>query len=77
MSLNNIKLTYQQLEDLYGNVLIEPLEKDVLKKESLHYLGGNLSNILIVVNKETAAFLSDAEFDFLNSILSACKLSIA
>jgi hypothetical protein len=77
MSLNDIKLTNQQLADLYKDLLVEPLAKDVPQKEHLSYLGGNLGNILIVVNKEAAAFLSDIEFEFLTNILAACKLSIA
>ena len=77
MSLNDIKLTNQQVAELYQNVLIEPFAKDVPGQQPLNFLGGNLQRILIVVNKEATAFLTDTEFDFLTNILSACKLSIA
>jgi len=77
MSLNNIKLNNQQIADLYQNVLIEPVAKDVPEQPVLNFLGGNLENILIVVNKESAAYLTDTEFEFLTNILAACKLTIA
>jgi hypothetical protein len=77
MSLNNLTLTSQQLVALYENVLTEPIAKDIPGKNNFPYLGGNLNHILIVVNKEASAFLSDAEFDFLTNILTACKLTIA
>src|SRR6476469_2598845 len=77
MSLNDIKLTNNQVAALYQSVLIEPFAKDVPDPKPLSFLGGNLQNILIVVNKESAAFLTDTEFEFLTNILSACKLSIA
>jgi hypothetical protein len=40
-------------------------------------LGGNLKNILVVVNNTTAVHLPDNELTFLTGILSACKLSLA
>ncbi|MEO6069920.1 MAG: hypothetical protein ABIN57_07745 [Chitinophagaceae bacterium] len=77
MSLNDINLTNYQLASLYPNVLVEPMGKAGAELYALNYLGGNLSHILLVINKDFTAFLSDAEFTFLTSILGACKLSIA
>jgi hypothetical protein len=76
MSLNHIQLTPQQVAEWYTNVLIEiPISNAFEKK--IHYLGGNLQHILIVINKEGDHFLSDSEFDFLAKILASCKLTIA
>lgn len=41
------------------------------------YLGNNQKNILVVVNTESAVYLSDQELNFLTGILTACKLSLA
>jgi hypothetical protein len=40
-------------------------------------LGGNLKNILVIVNNTTAVHLPDNELTFLTGILGACKLSLA
>lgn len=81
MDLNNIQLSTHQLVQLYENTLVEgvpeltdPLENDGLIIRSL---GGNAKHVLILVQKETEAFLPDGELQFLTTILGACGLSLA
>ena len=78
MSLNHIHLTPQLLANLYTDTLIESYAT-VMPDQTYHYqsLGGNKKNILIVVAKQNQPFLPDNELQFLTSILSACKLSLA
>ena len=78
MSLNNINLNAQMIADLYPDSLIEnsstmPQKKD----EGVRYLGDNQKNITILVKNKELPFLNDTEFNFLSSVLAACKLSIA
>lgn len=77
MSLNHIQLTPQLLVDLYQDVLIETVTESEPATSVLSYLGKNEKNILIITSKTEVRFLTDGEFDFLTSILSACKLGNA
>ena len=77
MSLNNINLNAQLIVDLYPNSLIELDKKKDTKNTGLRYLGDNQKNITILVKNKEVPFLNDGEFNFLTSILGACKLNIA
>jgi DNA polymerase III psi subunit len=77
MSLNNISLSPQLLTDLYSNVIIESQPAQKPEKQPYKFLGSNKKNILLLVSKENVAFLEDEELNFLSTILTACKLSIA
>lgn len=77
MSLNNIQLSSQLLADLYPDVLVETAQKQVAKEPAFKFLGSNKKNILVIVSKEETAFLEDAELNFLSSVLTACKFSLA
>src|SRR5688500_220954 len=76
MSLNNLALSSQLIADLYPTSLIEQVPSSS-KKETLKFLGKNQKNILILVSKDNAVFLEDSELNFLTSVLTACKLSLA
>jgi hypothetical protein len=76
MSLNNIQLHPQLLVDLFGNVLVD-LGSSPPRGVVYKCLGSNKKNILILVSKETLAFLEDEELRFLTNILAACNLTIA
>lgn len=84
MGLDNVKLSPYLLKELYENSLIElskaktpalPKERGT-EKSSIKHLGKNEKNILITVNEEGYAFLSDADLSFLISVLGACSLTI-
>jgi hypothetical protein len=77
MSLNNIQLKSNLLADLYKDSLVETNATSVPEAKQLKYLGNNQKNILVVVSHQAVPFLPDVEFNFLTSILAACKLSIA
>lgn len=77
MSLNNIQLKTNLLAGLYKNSLVETSTTTMPEIRSLKYLGNNQKNILVVVSHSTVPFLPDEEFNFLASILAACKLSTA
>lgn len=78
MGLNNIELNSLHLTQLYQKVLVETV-KNKVKPESqgIKYLGKNEGNILVLVREEEYPFLSDRQLQFLTSILTACKLSLA
>lgn len=77
MSLNQIQLTPHLLVNFYPDSLIETAAMTVPEVSSLSYLGKNEKNILIITTQSDVRFLTDEELEFLTSILSACKLSIA
>ena len=77
MGLNDIILTPHLLADLYKDVLIETNTTVVPEKAPIRFLGKNERNILIIVNKDDIAFLTDEELTFLTTVLSACGLSLA
>jgi hypothetical protein len=60
--------------------VIEEEKLPVLEKEPdspWKSLGGNLKNVLIIINTEEAVHLPDHELTFLTGVLGACKLSLA
>jgi len=65
------------IADLYPNSLIETEGKNESKTTGLRFLGDNQKHITIFVKNNEVPFLNDGEFNFLTSILAACKLSIA
>ena len=75
MSLNTIKLSPRLTADLYKHTLIEAGTNKIA--ESYKFLGNNKKKILILAKKPDIAFIEDRELQFLSSVLSACKLSIA
>ena len=76
MSLNKILLSARLIADLYPASLIEQFTPIDIP-ETIKFLGNNKKNILVLVSKNSIAFLEDNELDFLSSILLACKLSLA
>ena len=74
MSLNNVLLSARQIAELYPSSLIDRLAP---AQETIKFLGNNNKNILVLVAKNNVAFIEDEELNFLSSILSACKLSLA
>jgi len=83
MSLNNIQLPASLLPELYGHTLIQPDEKVVPRKEKkntdevkLPFLGGNAKKIAIVIADAEQAYMSDADLEWLQKMLLACKLSL-
>lgn len=57
--------------------LPEPKQQFSLKDRPENwYLGKNAKKITILVNESDAAFLNDANLDFLTKILGACKLNM-
>ena len=80
MSLNNIQLSAASLQELYKKSLVSFKNKLIPEIKSttatLSILGKNLKKIILVVNNEEAAFLTDTELNFLLDILAACKLNM-
>ena len=80
MTLNNIQLSGITLQELYKKSLVEIKTKKAGEKKadvtSLNILGKNLKKIVLIVNNNEAAFLTDEELNFLLGILSACKLNM-
>jgi len=78
MSLNSIELSPLHLTQLFHKVLLDPVQKKPEPEtQNLKYLGKNAGKILILVKEEDYPFLSDQHLQFLTSILTACKLSLA
>ena len=77
MGLNNIQLKPNVLADLYKYTLIETDATEVPEAKQVKYLGNNQKNILVIVSQQLVPFLTDAELNFLTTVLEACKLSIA
>jgi hypothetical protein len=78
MSLNNIQLKSSMLADLYKNSLVETTcTTSTPEPKQLKYLGNNQKNIIVIVSHQSVPFLPDEELNFLTSVLTACKLSIA
>ena len=81
MDINNLKLSEELLTNLYPSVLIQDAFAPSKlaqspKKTSKNYLGNNSRHILICCRFGQAAFIPDADLEFLTSILGACKLSL-
>ena len=77
MSLNNMTLPPSLLAELYTNTLIEGNVSAQPEPENIPFLGKNEKRITMIVAHEKLPFLPDKELNFLTSILTACKLSLA
>ncbi len=83
MALNDISLTANNIEKLYGTVLLATDDKGLVEKEqsatteTIKILGTNLKSVVILVKQPSATTLLDEELDFLSSILSACGYTLA
>ena len=81
MSLDNIQLQAQMLQDMYSNSLVDlksgsPESVDNAN-DTISFLGNNLKHVTIIVKSDTAIYLPEDELNFLLGILTACKLSMA
>lgn len=81
MDINNIELTPAAVTALFKNSLYmeesNKAEKVKEEKTVFKYLGQNNKKIVLLVNYTDAAFLPDKQLEFLTSVLTACKLSLA
>lgn len=83
MALNDINLTADNLEKIYGTVLLGSDDKvitensDETSNNNSKFLGSNLKSVVLLVNQPAATILLDEELDFLTSILSACGYTLA
>lgn len=81
MDINNIQLTPATVTALYKNSLyIEESRKEEKVKEEkavFKHLGQNNKKIVLLVSYSDAVFLPDKQLEFLTSILTACRLSLA
>ena len=59
------------IENATNKIAVEIREEDIIK-----YLGKNEKNILLLVNRETHAFIDDEALNFLMAILNACGMSM-
>jgi hypothetical protein len=83
MSLNNLQLPASLLPDLYPNTLVQSTEAMTTRKEKknidamrISFLGGNEKKITIVIAEAKQAYMSDADLEWLQKMLFACKLSL-
>lgn len=82
MSLDNIQLSPDIIQSLYGKSLYD-LKTDKAAAEVseqtglISFLGSNQKKIALLVKSEDAMYLPDEELNFLLGILTACKLSMA
>lgn len=80
---NNKTLSSFVIAKLYKDSLVliddknEKITEEIEKDVNILYLGENKKNILILLYEENALHITDESFQFLTSILSACKLNIA
>lgn len=84
MDFKELILPDFMIADLYKDVLIEDttaikpgISKVTNSNHKLTFLGDNKKNVTIIVQDETAVYISDDKLTFLTSLLSACKLTIA
>jgi hypothetical protein len=80
MGLQNGKLPVITISNLYKNCLVDlhqEREQFLQQEDSIHFLGGNNRNILLIVNNLDVPYLTDNDLNFLLGVLSACKLSMA
>ena len=82
MSLENIQLTDEQLAEFYSSHLVitgaSGNAKDEIKvKQPLAGITGkNNKNFAWIVNETAYPFLSDADFQFLSEVITACKMNM-
>ena len=81
MSLDNIQLSPSMLLQLYKKTLIDlnGLQKNSpgTQHYNISFLGKNEKKILVLVNESDTTFLPVTDLNFLISILSACKITMA
>lgn len=79
MSLDNIELSKQAIQLLFGKDLVEPVNKQTIIPHSFQIdsMGENKKNILFLINNPDNKFLPDDQMDMLSNLISACKLSMA
>ena len=81
MELNSIQLPASVLAELYKDTLVETDTKQktipVNESNEFIYLGDNKKNILICVKYPSVKHIPDIQLSFLNTMLTACYLSIA
>lgn len=82
MNLNNITLSPQLATDLYAHSLIEGAPastkvKEPVKNAGKNYLGDNLRQVVIASAYPDVVFIPEETLEFLTSILTACKLTLA
>ena len=81
MDLNSIELTPELITSFYKNHLVDIQDEEAVSPspitEEFQYLGENGKNILIVIPKAPKSILNRAQSEFLNSLLSACKLTMS
>ena len=87
MDLNSISLSAPVLAELYGNTLVEQgayspnteasiPAKEEEKSTGWKSLGNNKKNILILVKYPDLEFLPEQQLNFLNGMLTACKIEL-
>lgn len=81
MSLDNIQLSPSLLLQLYTKTLIDltglQQNSPVRQQYNISFLGKNQKKILVLVNESDTSFLPVTDLNFLISILSACKITMA
>jgi hypothetical protein len=80
MSFENIQLSPYLIQNLYRNHLVrldKPKKPKKATGKDIKHLGNNEKQIVVLINNNEAAFLSDTQLDFLSKILAACKLTLA
>jgi hypothetical protein len=71
MSFTDIQLPYPVIAEIYKNHLVA-----LTHQNAIHYLGKNFRKILVLVNNNEEVFLPEIQLEFLEKILSACKLNL-
>ena len=66
----------EKAKDIASTSFTNKTNIEISEAEKIKYLGKNEKYILLLVNRETHAFLDDEALNFLMSILNACKLSM-
>ncbi|WP_423737558.1 hypothetical protein [Chitinophaga caseinilytica] len=80
MSLERLQLDPFLLAQMYHQpiipeeIIVVPAEAKVLPE--IKYLGENQKNILLLIQNESEAYLSEETFNLLANILNACKLGM-
>ncbi len=76
MSINKLNLSPYLLASLYSQTLVEAAHPGNPAALGVELLGSYEKHILIVVSQAEYPFLSNADMEFLTSILSACGLGL-
>lgn len=80
MSLDNIQIPTVLVQNLYKKSLVDletnQSEQMTKKEDKWSFLGENKKHIVLIINENDYAYLSEEQMKFLMDILSACKLSM-